>query len=171
LLLVLWAVGWQRHILDAGYQLLTPADSLAMEWIRHETPADAKFLVNSFPAFTSLYAGSDGGWWLPFLTGRQSNLPPITYGTEAGEQPDFVPAIRQLNARIQQHPVASAATASLLHRLGFDYLYDGPAANPPPEYINPAALARSPFYSVIYQQQGVTIWKIRIEALPAGSRP
>jgi hypothetical protein len=171
MLLILWAVGWQQHILDTSYQLFTPADRKAMEWIRREIPADAKFLVNSFPAFTSLYAGSDGGWWLPFLTGRQSNLPPITYGTEAGEQPDFVASIKRLNAGIQEHVVASAATASLLHELGFDYLYDGPAANPPSEYINPAALARSPFYTVIYQQQGVTIWKIRIEALPAGSRP
>jgi hypothetical protein len=171
LLALLWAVGWQQYILDTRYQLLTPADSIAMEWIRRETPADAKFLVNSFPAFTSLYAGSDGGWWLPFLTGRQSNLPPLTYGTEAGEQPDFVLSVKRLNAGIQQHDLASAAAASMLHRLGFDYLYDGPAANPPSEYINPAALARSQFYKVIYQQQGVTIWQIRTESLPAGPQP
>jgi hypothetical protein len=167
LALLLWAIGWQQNILDRGYQLLTPADAAAMSWIQSNTPPDAKFLVNGFPAFGSLYAGSDGGWWLPFLTGRASNLPPITYGTEAGDQPDLVRALKQLNLDIQRHGIATAETAALLRAQGFSYLYDGPAASPPPEFIDPAKLAKSPYYTQVYRQGGVTIWRIN----PAGAQP
>jgi hypothetical protein len=137
-----------------------------MEWIRQATPPDSSFFVNSFTAYGgSLYVGSDGGWWLAFMSGRRSNLPPITYGSEAGEQPAYISAVNAINAAIQRTPIDTPTTAAALRAAGYTYLYDGPTAvGVPPgqaEYINPAVLARSPLYELVYQQGGVTIWRVR----------
>jgi hypothetical protein len=161
-LVLLWGVSWQQRIADPQFQLFTPADAEAMDWIRRETPPDAKFFVNSFPAFGgTLYAGSDGGWWLPFMTGRQSELPPLTYGMEAGEQPGYQFAVNAQIAAVERHPLTSPEAVAALHQGNFSYLYDGPAAAPPQEYIDPAALAQSPLYQLVYHKGGVTIWRLR----------
>jgi hypothetical protein len=161
-LTLLWGMGQNQQLLKAEYQLFTPADAQAMDWIRRETPPDAKFFVNSFPAYSnSLYAGSDGGWWLPFMTNRPSNLPPITYGSEAAEHPMYGLAIKTENATLMQNPIDSPETTAALQAAGYTYLYDGPTANPPGEFINPAILAQSSWYEQVYNQDGVTIWRIR----------
>jgi hypothetical protein len=162
LAIVLWGIGWQQRIVAPEFQLCTPADLAAMDWIRQATPADAKFFVNAFPAYgNTLYAGSDCGWWLPLLARRASNLPPITQGTEAGEQPNYQFLVNELNAGVEQHPVSTPAAAAALRAAGFGYLYDGPDANPPGEYIQPQALASSPLYTLVYDKAGVKIWRIR----------
>jgi hypothetical protein len=165
---VVWGVNWQRNILDRRFQVFTPADEAAVAWIRRELPQDATIYVNNFPAYGSLYAGSDGGWWLPLLTQRRTNLPPITYGSEAGEKPGAIQAVGAINKRIntllQQQPNAPE-TATALREAGFEYLYDGKAASilDPSihEFITPQALADAADFTVVYQQDGVTIWKVR----------
>jgi hypothetical protein len=163
---LLWGLSWQQQIAAPEFQLFTPADALAMDWIRRETPPDARFFVNSFPAYgNTIYAGSDGGWWLPYMSARQSSLPPLVHGIEAGEQPDYQLAVNALNAGVERYPVASTEAAATLRAAGYQYLYDGPAAaGLPPgaqEYINPIALAHSPFYELVYNRGGVTIWRVR----------
>lgn len=161
-IVLLWGIGWQQRIADPQFQLFTPADAAAMAWIRRETPENARFFVNSFPAFgDTLYAGSDGGWWLPFMSGRQSDLPPLTYGLEAGPQPGYQFAVNDDIAAIERHPLTSPEAADALRRARYSYLYDGPSASPPQEYINPAALAASPLYQLVYDQGGVRIWRVR----------
>jgi hypothetical protein len=161
-LVLVWALSWQQRIADPRFELFTPSDMAAMDWIRRETPQDAKFFVNSFPAYgNTIYAGSDGGWWLPYMTGRQINVPPLTYGIEAGEQPDYQFAVNAMNAAVERHPIASPEAAAALRSAHFNYLYDGPAASPPGEYIDPAALAKSPLYEQVYSKDGVTIWRVR----------
>jgi len=162
LLVMLWGMRWQQRIVSPEFQLCTPADITAMEWIRRETPPDAKIFVNSFPAYgNTIYAGSDCGWWLPFLSRRETNLPPLTQGTEAGEQPGYQFIINDLNSGIERYPIESAAAADALHAAGFSYLYDGPSASPPGEYISPQALAKSTYYELTYDRAGVRIWRIR----------
>ncbi len=66
-------------------------DMRAADWIQANTPPDAGFLVNSFFAYGGAsIVGSDGGWWLPYLAQRQTNLPPLTYTAEKGPTPDYI---------------------------------------------------------------------------------
>ncbi len=161
-LLLLMGISWQQERFNPGYVLYTPADDRAAAWIRQETEPDAQIFVNSFPAYNNtLYAGSDGGWWLPFMTGRQTNLPPITYGSEAAENPEYRYLVNQFNAEIQATPIDAALTAERLKAAGYDYLYNGPAANPPLEYLDPARIDASPLYEQVYQHAGATVWRIR----------
>lgn len=160
-ILMIWSSRFQQQIIEPKYQLLTPADAAAMEWIQRETPPDSRFFVNSFPAYSNtLYAGSDGGWWLSFMSGRQTNIPPLLYGNEAGEQPDYVQTVYDLNAALQHNPPDTPETATALRAAGYHYIYDGPAANPDNEYIDPTVLAQSPLYELVYSDAGVTIWKV-----------
>ncbi|NJM05095.1 hypothetical protein HC891_00965 [Candidatus Gracilibacteria bacterium] len=160
--LLIWGIGWQSRIADPQFQLLTPADAAAMEWIRRSTSNDARFYVNSFLAYgDTVYAGSDGGWWLPFLSGRPSNLPNILYGIEAGSSPGMHQRVFRENEGIQDHPIGSPQAAQALRNAGFAYLYDGPSANPPDEYITVAQLDDSPYFEQVYSRDGVTIWRVR----------
>lgn len=160
--IVAWGLGAQQRLVDPSYELFTPADLAAMAWIREHTPADAKFFVNSFPAYgNTAYAGSDGGWWIPLMTGRYNNLEPMTYGVEATDPPDYYREIFARNHDVLIHRIGSAEATAALKSRGYDYLYDGPAANPSGEPITPTSLAGSPFYEQVYSRDGVTIWKVR----------
>ncbi len=59
--------------------LATRDDMVAMTWIREHVPEDARFLINTRHWQGSTYVGSDGGYWLWLITGRETVLPPIAY--------------------------------------------------------------------------------------------
>lgn len=161
-LLVVWGLGVQTRVVDPAYALLRPADLAAMTWVREHLPPDARVFVNSAPAFgDTIYVGTDGGWWLSFLTGHTTNIDPITYAMEASEEPDYQLAVIERNQAVLRHPVASPEAVAALRAQGYSYLYDGPAANPPVEYLHPAALDASPSYESVYRHDGVTIWRLR----------
>ncbi|NTU80245.1 MAG: hypothetical protein HGA45_12870 [Chloroflexales bacterium] len=160
--LVAWGLGFQTSIVDPSFQLLAPGDIAAAAWVREHIPPETKVFVNSFPAYSdSIYAGSDGGWWLTFLSGRRTNLDPISYGFEAADQPGYMQVVIDRNRAVLDHPADSAAAAAVLKADGYGYLYDGPAANPAPEYLDPARLDVSPLYERVYSHDGVTIWRVR----------
>ncbi|PDW03895.1 DUF6541 family protein [Candidatus Viridilinea mediisalina] len=159
---ILWGVGAQSNLLDPNFKLLTHADLHAAAWMREHLAPEAKVFVNSFPAYDAyVYAGTDGGWWLPLISGHRTNLPPMSYGFEAAEDPQFALLVMEYNQAILEHPLESAAAVAALRQWGYRYLYDGPAANPPVEHIDPARLADVPYYERIYDRDGVTIWRVR----------
>ena len=161
--LLLWGVSVQQQIVDPQFQLFTQADATAMEWIIEETPPDATFFVNSFAAYgNSVQVGSDGGWWLWFMADRKSNLPPVIHGMENAEQPGYQFIVNEQNEAINQHPIDSPDAVAALQAQGYTYLYDGPVdTSPAGETINPELLAQSDLYELMYDQDGVTIWRIR----------
>ncbi len=162
LALSIWGVRWQQGILDLSFMLLTPADAAAMTWIKGNTPTDALFLVNSFPAYgDTLEAGDDGGWWLPLLTGRRSTLPPLTYGSERAEDPRFVQQVKDFANALRRTPLPDPAAIALCRQAGVRYIYDGPHVQQPAYRLNIAALRRDPAFAVVYEQGGVTILALR----------
>lgn len=58
------------NVVNPATVLFFDADRNAMEWIKSNTPPDAKFLVNSYAWFDSTFVPSDGGVWIPIDTGR-----------------------------------------------------------------------------------------------------
>ncbi len=57
-------------IVNPATVLFSSSDEQAMEWIKDNTPAQAKFLVNSFLWTSTDYALADGGGWIPYVAGR-----------------------------------------------------------------------------------------------------
>lgn len=64
-----------QSVVNPETVLIDSRDIVAMEWITEEVPANAKFAVNSTTWLRKTHRGTDGGYWLTTLTGRESILP------------------------------------------------------------------------------------------------
>ena len=163
----------QRAVVLGTTQMVTWADMVAIGWVRDNTPPDARFLVNSFPAYGgSLIAGTDAGWWLPLLAGRQVTVPPITYGSEQGQAPGYRGQVNRLAAKLRGRPLADArpvrvdltgdAALELLRQEHIRYVYIGarsyPAASEA-DSIDVEALRASPAFRRVYARNGVEIYQ------------
>lgn len=156
------SAAWQPRTIDPFFQLVTPADARAMEWIKQATPADALFLVNMFPAYgDNLMAGDDGGLWIPLLTGRRSTLPPLTYGSERGPTDDYAYQINNVVWYLQQHPLPSDLGIQFYRAAGIQYIYSGPHVERTDYRVDIAALRNSAAFEAVYDQDGVVIFKLK----------
>lgn len=170
----LWSTTWLRNIADPGQQMLTPADERAMAWIRENIPADARIVVNAFPAYGgSLIAGTDGGWWITLLTGRQTNLPPMTYGSERWERDTFYAETNRLAEALRGRPLRDSTPVRIdlttpdnlarLRAAGLSYVYSGANATPGrdrADWIDADALRASRAFRLIYERDGVQIFQL-----------
>lgn len=170
----LWGTTWLRNVADPGQQMLTPADERAMAWIRENTPADARFVVNAFPAYGgSLIAGTDGGWWITLLTGRKTNLPPMVYGSERWERDTFYAETNRLAEALRGRPLRDSTPVRIdlttpdnlarLRAAGLSYVYSGANATPGrdrADWIDVDALRASRAFRLIYERDGVQIFQL-----------
>ncbi len=165
---------WLPGIVNRNQQMLTAADEQAMQWIRDNTPADARFAVNTFPAYGgTLIAGTDAGWWITQLTGRRTNLPPMTYGSERWARDDFYAQTNGLVATLRgmeltklvpvQVNLATTENLERLRNAGITHVYLGANAVPGPQmadHIDATALRNSDDFHLIYDQAGVQIFEL-----------
>ncbi|MCL5951109.1 MAG: hypothetical protein M1132_05180 [Chloroflexi bacterium] len=170
----IWGATLQQGKVDPSYQLFTQSDARAMEWIRTQTPPKARFLVNSFPAYGgTLIAGTDGGWWIPLLTQRETNLPPLTYGSERGEPDGLYSWINAFAVTLRGRPLTDPRPVSInltdpavleaLRESHFTYVYSGAHQTPGPDTadrFDTAALQASPSFRQVYSSDGVEIFQI-----------
>jgi hypothetical protein len=157
------------HVL--AHSLVTHPDLEAMAWIRENTPEDARFLVNSFPAYgNTLVAGSDAGWWMPLLGGRGSSLPPLNYGSEQGTSPDLVHSVNELTLRLQKMDLDDPETVHMLCERGLSHVYIGQRQGRVnyggPHVLDLDEMLGSSFYSLLYQKDRVAILRIECAARP-----
>ncbi|MDE3087799.1 MAG: hypothetical protein KGJ80_00230 [Chloroflexota bacterium] len=124
-------------IVNPATIIFTGADAQAMTWIDQHAPADSKFLIDSGAWFGPVYTPTDGGWWIPYLTGR-----PISY----------------IDSPISSDRPDAAAVARWIDAHGVDLIYLGSRGG---------ILQRTDFlclperYTVVYQQDGITIWRVQ----------
>ncbi len=143
--------------------LVTSDDLAAMQWIRTHTPPDARFLVNVVPWQFGLYRGSDGGWWIPLLTGRACTLPPVLYRATT---PAYLAEIEE---------VATAVSAGRLpggdswqercRELGIGYIYVGATGGP----LQAEQLRTLPGLQVVYTHGPVWIFQLAPEGVAAAA--
>lgn len=173
LALVGTTAGWQSQIASAT-PMVTPADLTAAAWIGQNTPPDARFLVNSFPAYGgTIVAGTDAGMWLPLLAGRAVTVPPSTYGSERGDPPDLALRVNKLAAALRGRPLTEPKPSrveikpkhmALLRASGVTYVYCGASAVPGPDIadqISVEKLRANPLFELVYDAGGVQIFRLR----------
>ncbi len=152
-----------HDIVIAQYALALPPDRRAAEWIKENLPTDARLLVNSFFAYDGeAIVGSDGGWWLPLLSGRQTSLPPLPYMNEQGPRPDYREWINTLVADIQEKGISHPDVLKELEQRGIDYVYIGQqqgAVNSPEPMIKLSLLLESQEFQPVYHQDRVWVFK------------
>jgi len=136
---------------------VTSADLAAMAWIRDNTPPDALFAVNTYTWLRSVQHGIDGGYWIPYFTGRRttagtmiSSLGPRDYALQ-------IVALSELTVQLNETPESAAA----LRAAGVDYVYVGARRFNAPTAFKLEALQANPALELIYDQDGVRIYRIR----------
>lgn len=160
-----------HDIVVEGHALVTRPDLRAMTWIQEHTPPDAKFLVNSFPAYgNSLIVGSDAGWWLPLLAGRQTNLPPVNYSSEAGPFPQYREWINFLSEEVETKGVGDPTVQQMLSERGIGYVYIGQLdgeVNSGGQNLPLGDLQASPLFCVLYHQERVWVFGFAASCAPS----
>jgi hypothetical protein len=172
-----WGVGWQRDLVPDYMRMVMPADVQAMAWVREHTPPDARFVVNSHPIYGGdMIVGVDAGWWIPFFTGRRTNVPPMAYGSELAADPQYAAEIHALARDLRRRPLTDGQgvlvdltlpeTIERLRTAGYTYVYSGaqpiagPGGIPAPDRIDTARLRTSPHFRLVYNHDGVEIFEL-----------
>jgi hypothetical protein len=161
--------GISQRLGDVNTQLgvlVTRPDLLAANWVRHNTPSTARFLVNTFPAYgnTSI-VGSDGGWWLPLLANRLTNLPPLTYSAERGVTPDFMQRVNAFSHSVNTKGLDDPEVWQMMREHGITHIFigqrQGRVNNPDGLVLDPQRLRKDPRLQTIYHQDRVWIFEVR----------
>ncbi|MBE3038980.1 MAG: hypothetical protein IMZ62_09245 [Chloroflexi bacterium] len=160
-----------NDVQPSKFALATRPDILAAMWIQENTAPEARLLVNSFPAFSnSVIVGSDGGWWLPLLAGRQINVPPINYGTEQGSDPDYLRRVNALSAEINAKSVIHPDVINLLRARGITYVYIGQQQGRVnyggPAVFDPQQMLGDAHFRLVYHQDRVWVFEVMSEDIP-----
>jgi hypothetical protein len=151
----------QRTIVDPrGHACLTWPDRNAFAWIKDNIPADSKVLVNfEFSYNGAAITGMDAGWWIPLLTQRYTNLPPLTFGSEKGTENNSYSNVMDFGRKIFESDFNENGFINFLVDQGYEYIYIG--QNPLfTALLTPEKFIASDKYSLVYRQDQVWIFKI-----------
>jgi len=165
--LLISIIGLRERIGDlqtASHSLTTRPDLRAARWITNNIPSQAGFLVNSTFAYNgSAIVGTDGGWWLSYLTDRRSSLPPLPYASEAGLKPDYTQWINKLTSLIQTKGITDPTVLKELKDRGLEYIYIGQEqglVNSSAPLLKLDQLISNSIFTPIYHQDRVWIFRI-----------
>jgi hypothetical protein len=157
---------WQRHseVDPLTFALAAKPDIRAATWIKDNITPEARFLVNSFFAYSdSVIVGSDGGWWLPLIADRQTTLPPITYAFEKEPFPDYSTWIQIPTRMIETYGITHPTTIDTFKEFGVTHIYigqqQGSVNYSGPLRLNPAELQNNLNFEPIYHQDRVWIFE------------
>lgn len=133
--------------------LVRPDDLALIEQVE-ALPADALVAVNGWQWLgEGNWAGSDGGYWLMPLTGRQSTMPPIGYGMEL-ENRQLVNGFNQQLAEVEEWDAPESL--ALLRGRGVTHLFIGERGGT----IRPEALLNSSHYRLLASNGAAWLFEV-----------
>lgn len=155
----------RNEINPAEFALASRPDLRAFDWIKANIPEKAGFLVNSFLAYGgTTVVGSDGGWWLPLLAERRTNLPPITYGFEREPWPGYKKWIQSLTMALTDKGIDDPQVLAMLAEQNLGYIYvgqfQGSVNYNGPFPLAPDQLLASQHFRPIYHQDRVWVFEM-----------
>jgi hypothetical protein len=128
------------------------ADLPAIEWISVNIPENETIVINPFNWGYGLYAGSDGGYWISPLSGRQTLPPPLLYGM--GSNSKNISKLSQDVIDLSSDPLA---IHEFLRSNKYHYIYLGTKGG----VLSPEKLIESGLFTICYQQDGVWIFGLK----------
>jgi hypothetical protein len=135
---------------------VTLADATAMDWIKANTPRDARFAVNTTFWLPREPHGTDGGYWIPYFTGRQTTASVMLLGEAS---PDYQSSIVEMS-RAEERLEKDNSALGDLHKLGVDYIYIGQRGDFSGQGLNAARLKQMTGVIPVYEHDGVSILQI-----------
>jgi hypothetical protein len=148
-----WGLKATADVVNPVTILGTQADRQALEWIAANTPADARFFINTAFWQSGVYRGVDGAAWLLPITGRWSlALPPIF----AWGDPAEVAQINHWGELASQVEGCNQTFWDIVAQARLDYVYvrEGTGS------LQPQGLRSCPRLETVYQRDGVYIYRI-----------
>jgi hypothetical protein len=147
------------------HALVLPPDLRAFEWIEANLPPEARLLVNGHLAFYETAAvGTDGGWWLPLLAGRQTTIPPMNYSFEEEPWPGYQDWINGLYKEIEEKGIDHPDVLDELRERGVSHVYIGQQQGSVSHFgqfnFDLEAMQASPHYRTVYRQDRVWIFEV-----------
>lgn len=118
---VAWSFPLSADIVNPVTVMVTEDDLDALDWVKENTPEDARFYINTAYWQTDIYRGMDGGGWLLPYTGRWALVPTVFYGFSPNEA-------MKLQIRAWGEDAAEITTCSqefwaLVEETGADWIY------------------------------------------------
>jgi len=170
ILLGIWGVLDQRNIVDEDrFALVTMSDIKAMQWIRDNTPQDARFLVEGFRIYNGTSAvGSDAGWWISLLTGRQNTMPPqYALLSEIPLTPNYSKDVVAVVGGLENNSIDSENGLHLLCEQDITHIYigqgQGTVGYGATQLFSPDQLAENQAYQLIYHHDRVYIYELDLQ--------
>ncbi len=170
LCLVIWGPK-QAEIVRPFFQLVTPDDLAAFEWIKANVSKEARFLTNAFLAFKNTTSvGSDAGWWLSFYTEKKGILlPSISFFERVS--PSFDPSrVRQMILDLKASGGDRAKIREILCREGITHVFIGSgrgrAAYDAGELLPQAWLKTNDDFSLLFRKGRAQVWRFTCSHSP-----
>lgn len=82
-LICVGGVGYTANLIRPQNGFVRQADLDAMKWIEQSMPEDALFHISACFWTPGVAHGLDAGYWIPFLAGRKTTIPPEIYASDA----------------------------------------------------------------------------------------
>lgn len=136
---------------------VTPQDVAAMEWIRNNTEPDALFAVNTYFWLPNFPHGTDGGYWIPYFTGRQMTAGVMVFELGSAEYRQLIVAMSTAAERL----ALDNSVLPELRRYGVDYIYIGARGDFSEPALDPVRLSQAQGVTLVYQNDGVYIFAIQ----------
>ena len=164
-LVALWGAWGLLSVVNPGTVLATRDDVAAMDWIRGHLPPDAVFLINVRHWQGGTYVGTDGGYWIPLLTGRDTILPPAIYIYGSAEYVEGINNLAEAVVAIESFDEVEEdfpRTRQLLDDSGVTHVYIGARGGSiTPQMLGNSQVARSPYYRPVYSNGAVWIFQLQ----------
>ncbi len=162
--------GWQQRLIlnQSRFALVTNPDMKAFSWIDRQTPSEALFLIQGF-GYRGTAAGSDAGWWLPLLAGRENTIPPqYAQFNEISQPPDYTQQVVALVTTLENYAIHEPESISALCNWDITNLYHGQGQGKvgnfgPPLFTLNEINASPDLFTQIYHQDRVHIFEFDTE--------
>jgi hypothetical protein len=153
LLLSIWGGYDTRNILNPVTVFANAADRQALDWVAANTPAGARFYINTTLWQGGVYRGVDGGWWMQPYNGRQALLPVVFYSMGTKEY------MHQVNVWAKTASQVNSCSSEFWAlvadaKLSYVYIHQGLGS------LQPAGLQGCPRLDQVYSLHGVYIYKV-----------
>ncbi len=135
---------------------MTPADQKAMTWITNNTPENAVFAINTITWGGGAVHGTDGGYWIPYFTGRQTTTGTMLYFLGEREHIKEILESSEMVIKLQNNQIQPNDFCAN----GIDYVYIGSNGNFGTSGLSRNAIINAPGTSVLYDEAGVTIIQV-----------
>lgn len=149
-----WSFLLGSNIVNSVTVLVTEDDIEALNWIRENTPEDARFYINTTHWQNGVYRGVDGGGWILPYTGRWALVPTVFYGFSPDKEQNQ--QLRDWGAAASSIETCSDDFSRIVEEANVDFVYIREGIGS----LQEKALARCDGMEKVYENESVWIGRL-----------